>query len=462
MRVLSAGAVCLLFCFICVPLVGSVWTDYWTEYPTDPIYNPEPNGIAEDYFPTVLYDKDRFGGHGDAHAYKMWHQGLDTTPGNGGLAYSYSNDGISWTLGGQLVFPAPTVGYHPCVVYDPEAFGEPGGYCYKMWFWTGVAGLDATVIKFTKSTDGINWIAPVPVAQDPAAELAVGVSGQWFYRLYGPGTVSYNPEATSEPGKPTTFPYVMYFDTATEGMGPGTSVEQIGLAYSVDGLFWTRFGAQPILIPSGNGTDWDASHISSGAAIRTADNGYHLFYTGSNELINAGTTLFFAHGIGHAYSIDGVTWQVDPGNPIFIYSDGIAWRAGRVCYAKPCIVDGSVKLWFSGGTGRVAGAHQGIGYATMPYPPTSPTNFIGVIKTNRFLNRSACQLHMTWVGRCGTPEYRIFKDGKLIATISAGAGLSYDLPVSCVNRSQADGYEIAAVNSAGAESTRTPLVMARG
>ena len=143
MRVSFVKQIFLLVCFFCLPIGASVWTDYWTEYPTDPIYNPEPNGLAEDYFTGILYDADSFSGHGDAYKYKMWHQGLNLPSGDGALAYSLSNDGIHWTLVGQMDFGAPTISYHPCVVYDANAFGEPGGYYYKIWFWNGTPTYNA-------------------------------------------------------------------------------------------------------------------------------------------------------------------------------------------------------------------------------------------------------------------------------------------------------------------------------
>ena len=111
--------------------------------------------------------------------------------------------------------------------------------------------------------------------------LVTGISPGFFYHLYGPGFVIYNPSATRIAGQPYTFDYVMFFDTASEGFGPGISVEQIGLAYSIDGISWTRYGTQPILIPSGNtATDWDATHYFRPSII-SSQGTYHMFFSGS-------------------------------------------------------------------------------------------------------------------------------------------------------------------------------------
>lgn len=466
MRVSFVKQIFLLICLFCPPIGASVWTDYWTEDPTDPIYNPIPTPIAEDYFVCVVYDADKFSGHGDAYTYKMWHQGNNLPDGNGALAYSYSNDGINWTLVGQMDFGAPTISYHPSVVYDANAFGG-SGYYYKIWFWTGSPTLDASSIHFSQSVDGIHWETPVAITQNPAAPIAVGVYGAWFYHLYGPGNVWYKADATCESVKPMSHPYVMFFDTATEGGGPGTSVEQVGLAYSMDGLDWTRYGTEPVLIPSGNATDWDGSHIFNGTFLMAPD-GYHMFYTGSNDLIDPITTVPYAHGLGVAHSSDGVNWTRDSDNPIFIYSDGVPWRDSRtympsVVYDCFCRGNGitstecTVQMWFSGGTGTIAGTDQGIGYATMPNPPVPPTNFVGVFKLGQFLNRTVCLLEMTWDAHCCNASYNIYKNGTLFASVPKTAQQAAF--VVCSDCSNPGNYELSAVSMTGAESTRIPLVI---
>lgn len=359
----------LIYTFItlvAVPGFCGPWTA-WTESPSDPIYNPIPMTDGEDYFPYVVYGDGKFDGNGDAFFYKMWHQGSNPS---GSIALSYSNDGVNWTLKGETnLSPA----YHPVVLYDKNRFGG-GSYPYKMWFWTGTVGLTPDVIQYAFSTDGITWTTPQPITQDAMSPIVTGVSPGYFYHLYGPGFVMYNPSATSVAGQPYTFPYVMFFDTSSEGFGPGSSVEQIGLAYSSDGIAWTRFGTDPILIPSGNGTDWDATHFYR-PSIVVSGGVYHLYYSGSNQAIDPLTTVVYAHGIGHAASLDGITWLKDS-SPIFIYSDGISWRNSRT-YTPFVLLDpfcnsntpsATAKMWFTGGTGTTTGENQGIGYATLPCP----------------------------------------------------------------------------------------------
>lgn len=353
MQRIRTGAVgtVIVAAFGVLPLAASPWV----EFPSNPIYQPYGAALPEDYFPSVLLDANRFNGDGDAFVHKMWHQSPL------GIALSYSNDGVSWTLKGETNLIG---GFHPCVLYDRNGFGG-GGDHYKIWYWTGSPGTTIGVIRFSSSPDGINWAAPQSVAQDPAHPLVDGVLPGYFYHLYGPGFVMYNAAATSTPGQPFTFPYLMFYDTASEGAGPGTSVAQIALAYSGDGIFWTRYGSVPVLIPSGNTTDWDGSHAFRPSVIVLGGR-YTMLYSGSNDKIDPATTIQYAHGIGAATSSDGITWTKDAANPVFSYKDNVAWRNSRT-YTPAVLrsLDGScLQMWFVGGTGTLAGANQGIGLAT--------------------------------------------------------------------------------------------------
>jgi hypothetical protein len=191
--------------------------------------------------------------------------------------------------------------------------------------------------------------------------------------------VLYNSTPTSTAGQPLSFPYAMYYDISSEGGGPGSSAESIGLAYSADGILWIRYGQVPVLIPIGSGMSppstqgsyvWDASHVFRASVLRDDTGLYHMFFTGSNQNLLDG--LVYAHGIGHAVSRDGVTFAEDWENPVFYYNNGQSWRAGRT-YA-PCVLFSTFglpqnrktwKMWFSGGSDANAGQNQAIGYATL-------------------------------------------------------------------------------------------------
>jgi hypothetical protein len=326
----------------------------------------------------VIYNANKFDGHGDAILYKMWSQG-PLVSGNPSLSLSYSNDGIHWTLQSPPVIIDPSGAYHASVIYDKNGFGNSGVF-YKMWYWTGNPGMipPALEIKYAESIDGVTWTTPVATTQDTIAFLASESPpgpGSPFYQLYGFGTVIYNSNATSMPGAPFSYPYVAFFDASSAGIAPTTYEEEVGLAFSQDGLFWTRYGIAPVLIPSGNVADWDGLYAYR-ASVLTINGVMHMFFSGSNN----DSTLQYGLGIGHASSTDGIHWTQDPGNPIFFVTNpGEAWRSGRtftpsVVAGPPCLNNPSfpqLQMWFSGGTNDLVGgtfASAAIGYATMHCP----------------------------------------------------------------------------------------------
>ena len=59
---------------ISIANLASPWTNF-KEYPPNlPIYDPYPDyTLWDDYYPCIIYNKDKFDGHGEAYLYKMWH-----------------------------------------------------------------------------------------------------------------------------------------------------------------------------------------------------------------------------------------------------------------------------------------------------------------------------------------------------------------------------------------------------
>lgn len=425
----------------------SSYTD-WTEYPSDPVYNP---GRA--YYPSISYNANKF--NDNSAFYKMWYQSAS------GIGLAYSSDGINWTT--QTITGLPASAAHPDVVYDAGGFGG-GAYDYKMWFWNSIEVTSISAIQFSQSTDGINWTAPVSISQDAGSPLVTGVSTGYFYQLYGPGDVIYNAGNTNPiAGQPLTYPYVMYFDTATEGFY-GLGIEQLGLAYSQDGLFWTRYGTEPVLLPTGNSADWDGEYTYQPSIIQV-DGLWHMYYSGSNgqPIGSDGNTT--AHGIGYATSTDGINWVKDP-TPIFYILDGVAWRNNRtytpeVIFAPFCTSGSSssfAKMWF---TGANSSDVRAIGYATMPCPgPLAPASFTGIVKKNTFLNKTECVLFAQWPASTSSnvAYYRIYHNGVVVRTVDANSQLTFRGCNRCC-KNAFTGYEISAVDNNGNESSLVPLTV---
>lgn len=313
----------------------------FSEYSTNPVFSP---GRA--YYPTVIFDSSHFGDvyPGGVPYYKMWYSS------GTGIELAYSEDGITWNPYGPVSGLANA--HHAHVIYDRNGFG--GVNCYKMWFWdTSVSIYSLAALKAAVSPDGINWVSS-SLTQDALYPLVTGVSPDWNRGTYGPVDVFYNPSGSSTLDDVNVWNnrYVMYYDGTTGG------IEQVGLAYSVDGLHWKRYGNEPVL-PITPGA-WDSSYAGFGTVIRVLG-GYHFFYSGGQSAIH--------EGIGYAFSSDGISWQ-KAAQPIFHTTDGVSWRTVR-CYTPSVIMrvsSGKVYfyLWFTGDDGTTRAIGYAVGMMLLP------------------------------------------------------------------------------------------------
>jgi len=362
----------------------------WVEYPGNPIYNPYPAPFiptrAEDYYPWVVFDLYGFdnGRSGlRSPTYRMWHQ----NPTN--LAMSTSLDGIHWQLVGELQGIGASQGYHAIVLYSADRFARSTAYYYKLYYWTGDSATFASAL-YAESVDGFTFVNLRTLVQDPSALLLTGVVNTLLYRFFGFGSVYYNAASRNVSGQPWTFPFVTLYDVGqtdspAPGTAQGTSSEGIAMATSLDGITWSLYGQDPVLIPAGN-SEWpffDQSICARGTAFQDNTGLWNLYYTGSNRHFVDGT--YFAHAIGRATSRNGVSWSRDPYSPIFSYRDPTLWRNDRTwasyvqCGLWETQRTYSCKMWYSGGTflsgssgPALTGTNQAIGYATY-VPQVTPT-----------------------------------------------------------------------------------------
>ncbi len=455
MQVASFLKALTVFCIVVTTrLLGlSCVLPQWSEYSLDPVYNPGSASIS-----SVSYDANRFGNN--SAFYKMWYQSGNT------VAFAFSDDGINWA--NQPITGIPLGAAAPMVIYDVNQFGG-SGYKYKMWFLDTTANpTTIAAIKLTMSTDGINWIVPVAISQNPGFPLVDGITPGYFFQLHGPGFVMYNPGAVPILNEPTTFPYVMFYNVLGQSLAPGSNIEQIALAYSMDGILWTRYGTTPVLIPSSNSADWDGFYIFQPSVVKI-DGIFHMFYSGGNGLPLGVTGNTISQGIGHACSLDGIIWIKDVSNPIFYVNNGIPWRNNQTfapfvlftpfcsCVANPTNV---AKMWFTGGDMFNISA---IGYATMPCPvfvPEPPVNFQGFFKKNKFLDVTEYILEASWKPSptASVTFYRIYSGATIVKEVSASSPLVFSNFFPS-RKKIVNNYSITAVNCINMESTPVPLVI---
>ena len=297
-----------------------------------------PAGDA--YYPSVLYEANGF--ENTSTKYAMWY-----TDGTGAVFIVTSSNGTSWSapttmngLGGDT--------HHVQVLYDANHFGlGPLGPKYRIWYWDIDAQLyDISSIATAQSVDGVNWVNDTALSQDASAQLVTGAGTGWNRGSYGPVHLFYQPSAANSGADSWSYSYIMYYD-GTDG-----SMEETGLAYSIDGLFWKAYSGNPVLAASPIPA-WDSNDAVYGTVYRDAL-GFHYWYSG-------GVATPY-DGIGYAFSTDGKTW-VKNLNHIFHVSDGVAYRNERV-YTPSVIDDGTgvLKMYY---TVKATGGPKKIGWAIL-------------------------------------------------------------------------------------------------
>lgn len=105
------------------------------------------------------------------------------------------------------------------------------------------------------------------------------------------------------------------------------------------------------------------------------------------------------------------------------------------------------------GTTPIVPADQYTYIQAPPPSPLPPSNFIGVVKKNKFLNKTDYVLKAHWDASPSADVilYRIYKNGHVVDEVLAGSPLVF---VTCVDsKNTAKKYQIVAVNSDNLEST---------
>lgn len=318
-------------------LAHALTTVNWVEYSSNPVYTDENNKA---YYPTVIEDEDE---------YKMWYASHTD------IRMTTSSDGINWTA--PEVCNELTNPNHPLV----KKIGEN----YRIWYWdTSAQPVPYTInsIRTAISEDGVSWQFDQPITQ-VGTTVVTGKPGDWNGGSYGPGYVIYNPSGSgtiTEPVNEETVwvnKFVFYY-MATTGQS-----ESVGLAVSNDGVNWQGYngGIAPVLEGTWNESDWDRTYVGYPTVMKENDDVYHMWYCGGFWNGDSGV----GHGIGYAFSQDGINWTRDPANPIFHMDDGVDWRDIRTY--TPVVIGN--QMWFSGKNANT----YAIGYATA-LPPCTPVS----------------------------------------------------------------------------------------
>lgn len=245
--------------------------------------------------------------------------------------------------------------------FDLIAIGQPTilfeNDTIKMWY-AGVGTDMKSRICFAYSTDGINWI------KHNQPVINVGNSGTWDCGwLDTPEIVKDN----------TGYKLYYYGDTVQQFSGISSA---IGVAFSTDGINWTKYSGNPIFT-KGNIGDWDGTWVESPAINFDSNTGeYKMWYNGVD-------TATWKINIGLATSNDGINWTKYANNPVV--TTGNWGTYDDMWLGTPTIlkIDNYYEMWYA------ATASNSYNYSTSSFDTVSicyTTSIDGISWTKHFNN----------------------------------------------------------------------------
>lgn len=107
---------------------------------------------------------------------------------------------------------------------------------------------------------------------------------------------------------------------------------KLGYAYSPDGIKWTKYQGNPVLVAGGN-TNWLNSFVSGPSVIKEGST-YKMWFTAPDLIMN-GQSTDGKGNIGYATSPDGINWTVYP-SAILIAGDQSNWDSASI--AEPSVI----------------------------------------------------------------------------------------------------------------------------
>jgi predicted GH43/DUF377 family glycosyl hydrolase len=203
-------------------------------------------------------------------------------------------------------------------VFQPSVLYNPDSVRYEMWF-AAYTGSFPYRIGFAVSDDGINWI------QHPNAVLEPS-SGTWDESSVGQHIV------LRENGQ-----YKMWYTGRNLTAGAGG----IGYATSPDGINWTKYAGNPVLL---RGTDsWEAGARLLPYVMPVQGGTYKMWYTGLNA-------SFTEANIGYATSSDGIAWTTaDSVNPVLTTGASGRWDDFWIFEQKVLFISSNeYHMWYTG------------------------------------------------------------------------------------------------------------------
>lgn len=291
--------------------------------------------------------------------------------------------GQNWTkYSGNPVLDVVPATWEDSKVGDPWVeYNLRGDGVYDMWYW-GCCDLGRAQIGYANSTDGITWIKyagnPIitfGVTYDSlhAHKPSVVYLGGTYYLYYSSQNLTHrsislatsstnpwgiftksasNPIIVNDTAWETDYvdvPSVMYdSDASLFKMWYGgdrvcstcPEPKLTGYATSLDGISWTKYVGNPILIPSTDTQTFYSAGIAGLNVIKLGSSSYEGYFVGYD-------TYGYITRIGMATSTDGISWNLSQDNLIVDLGDVGQWDDTFIYRPKVEIINNIKYMWYN-------------------------------------------------------------------------------------------------------------------
>lgn len=281
---------------------GTQLQSQWTDYENNPIlssissaYDNQGVSQAKIYF--------------DGTKYMMWYVGLANSMAHS--LYAESQDGINWVrpISTPVLIPGDSGTWDSWSVAPGPVIKD--GATYRMYYLGCSNPNDQFHIGLATSSDGKLWQKyPTPVL--------VG-SSNWERQISPHSILKKNGI------------YFLYYVGRNQ-----TFLDRIGVAFSNDGVSWSKYSGNPIITPT---QSWEGSGVSWPGVIY--NNGvFKMIY----QMISYQNKAF-----GMATSFDGKVWTKSNSNPIFKAQNTYnSWANSDISYPGFLKTDNEYRIYYSG------------------------------------------------------------------------------------------------------------------
>jgi hypothetical protein len=280
----------------------------------------------------------------------------------GGVSSPDPDTGRARQVENPLIVPELTAAKVDFGPADPRVLYDEEDNMWKVWFSSTLkdisSGNETMTIKYSESHDGITWSDPqiaLQVASDTTA---------WDHTHTETPAVIKNPNPSAPPGQK----YMLWYSGANTTLAAAENrpttfpYYQIGLAYSADGISFTRYtpglNNKPGLALVAEASVFGSSlpgifgdGVVADPEVIYRDNLFYMWFSSYAESVSDPVTASgrspLAFGIGLVTSSDGVTWSTNHDNPLMSLAKPGEVAAGQ----QPSVLFNpdtfQYEMWFS-------------------------------------------------------------------------------------------------------------------